>query len=119
MIRRYSVIILAAAALAACSVRAGYCQDNTTGTAPAKPELKWINGSVSQVEFVKSFLLVNTELGYLTFTVDDKTSISIGPDKVDLSDIQPEDSVRIQYYSPEPGQYIAVSVTETKKTSDQ
>jgi|WetSurMetagenome_2_1015567.scaffolds.fasta_scaffold742757_1 hypothetical protein len=119
MKKNLKIITLACAVMFLARAAAVYCQENQT-TAPSikAPELKWLYGTVSQVEFVKSFLLVTTDKGYLTIEITDKTSISIGPQKASLDDIQPEDSVRVQYYCPEPGRYVAVAVSESKKGND-
>ncbi|MGE5308031.1 MAG: hypothetical protein ACM3OC_03005 [Deltaproteobacteria bacterium] len=117
MAKRSWIILLVAVVAGACMWKPGYCQADAANSTSGKPELKWITGTVSQVAFAKSFLLVITEKGYLKFDVkDDETVIRIGGEKADLSEIDPEDSVRIQYYSPKPGQYTAVFVSMSRKS---
>jgi hypothetical protein len=103
------------AAVIAMGIGTGYAQENVTNSTEGKPVLKWISGSVAQVAFVKSFLMVITELGYITFNVTDDTSIMMGSDKTDLTGIDTEDMVRIQYFCPEPGKYTAVSISKSRK----
>lgn len=93
----------------------GYTQENRTDTPSDNPELKWMYGSVSQVAFAKGFIVVFSDEGYSTFSVSDKTVISIGYKKAGLEDIRTEDAVRIQYYCPEPGKCVAVSISESAK----
>jgi len=95
-----------------------YSQENQTNSTVSTPELKWMYGTIAQVSFVKGFVLVTTELGYLTVTVPDNTTIMIGPKKASLDEIKTEDLVRIQYYCPEPGKYTALSISESKKENE-
>ena len=95
-----------------------YSQENQTNSTVSVPELKWMYGTVAQVSFVKGFILVITDLGYLTVTIPDNTTIMLGPKKASLEEIQTEDLVRIQYYCPQPGKYTAVSISESKKENE-
>jgi hypothetical protein len=113
-----NVIILATLTMVLALGAAGYSQENQTDAKTSQPELKWLYGNVAQVAFAKGFIMVFSDKGYMTFEVADNTIISIGPKKVGLESIKTEDSVRVQYYSPEPGRYIAVSISESKKENE-
>jgi len=62
------------------------------------------------VGFAESFIVVYGELGYIRFQITEETQFTRGTKKIDLSDVKTEDSVTVQYYSPEPGKYVAVAV---------
>jgi hypothetical protein len=114
---KFTVLALAAVALAGRTPV--YAQENSTdASATAKPELKWMYGTVSQVSFVGGFLSVITDQGYLRVTVPDNATILLGSRNAGIEEIQTEDLVRIQYYCPEPGKYTAVSVSESKKENE-
>ena len=117
MLQDFKILIFASALILSAG-SAGYAQDDKAPAADNAPAVKMTSGTVAQVGFVESFLMVATPEGYLNFTVTDKTSILIGPEKASLSDIKPEDTVRIQYYSPEPGKYVAVAITESRRSYD-
>ncbi len=111
------IIIFCVLAIASTAITPGYSQENLPDSPSNKPELKWMYGSVSQVSFVKAFLLLFTDMGYLPVAVPDNTTILIGGQKADLDEIKTEDSVRIQYYCPKPGKYVAVTISKTKETN--
>ncbi|MCX5708975.1 MAG: hypothetical protein NTY14_08445 [Candidatus Omnitrophica bacterium] len=92
-----------------------YSQENQTIPQQKTPELKWMYGSVAKVSFTAGYIMVFSDQGYATFKVTDNTAISIGPKKVGLDEIKTEDSVRVQYYCPEAGKCVAVSISESKK----
>ncbi len=96
-----------------------YSQENETITQEKPPELKWMYGSVSKVAFAAGYIVVFSDLGYLTFAVTDDTKIFIGPKKVGLEEIKTEDSVRVQYYCTEPGKCVAVMISESKKQENR
>jgi hypothetical protein len=92
-----------------------YSQENQTIPQQNPPELKWMYGSVAKVAFTSGYIVVFSDLGYMTFKVTDNTAISIGPKIVGLDEIKTEDSVRVQYYCSEAGKCVAVSISESKK----
>jgi hypothetical protein len=96
-----------------------YSQENGTSSQQNSPELKWMYGSVAQVAFAKSFIVVFSDQGYLTLKVTDDTKIFIGSEKVGLEDIKTEDSVRCQYFCTEPGKCVAAMISESKKEENQ
>ncbi|MFH0828049.1 MAG: hypothetical protein V1919_02655 [Candidatus Omnitrophota bacterium] len=119
LMNKYSrVTALIVAAIILTLKTPSYSQENQTNSTVSMPELKWMYGTVSQVSFVKGFILVITDQGYLTVTVPDNTTIMLGPKKASLDEIKTEDMVRIQYYCPEPGKYTAVSISESKKENE-
>jgi hypothetical protein len=113
-----SIFALATLTLILALGATGHSQENQTDSPADTPELKWMYGSVAQVAFAKGFILVFSDQGYSTFTVTDKTVISIGPKKVGLEAIKTEDSVRVQYYCSEPKKCVAVSISESKKENE-
>ncbi|MDD5730985.1 MAG: hypothetical protein PHN57_07670 [Candidatus Omnitrophica bacterium] len=90
-----------------------FCQDNQEQAKEEKPQIKTMSGTVAQVAFVKSFIMVTSELGYLIISVPEGIPISRGKEKIDLDGIDAGDSVIVKYYSPEPGKYIAVSIRDS------
>ena len=114
-----NVITLATAAMILALGKASYSQENQTIPQVKPPELKWMYGSVAQVAFTAGFIVVFSDQGYSAFKVADNTTISIGFKKVGLDEIRTEDSVRVQYYCPEPGKCVAVSINESKKEENQ
>jgi len=96
-----------------------YSQENETMARENTPELKWLYGSVAKVSFTAGYIVVFSDQGYMTFKVTDNTAISIGPKKVGLDEIKTEDSVRVQYYCPESGKCVAISISESKKEENQ
>lgn len=111
------VILLGALAITLPVITPGHAQENLTAPSVNTPELKWMYGTVAQLSFVKSFLLLFNDMGYLTVTVPDNATILINGKKAGLDEIRTEDSVRIQYYCPAPGKYVAVTISETKDTN--
>jgi len=91
-----------------------YCQEDQAAPSNSTPELAWMFGTVSQVSFIKEFISLITDHGYIYVSVPDNATIVFGARKMSLEDIKPEDSVRIQYYCPEPGKYVAVTVSESQ-----
>ncbi|MDD5347286.1 MAG: hypothetical protein PHT59_01585 [Candidatus Omnitrophica bacterium] len=71
-------------------------------------------GTVAQVSFVKGFIVVFSDAGYLTVQVRPDTLITQGFGKISVSDINNGDSVIVRYYSPEPETHIAVSIRVSK-----
>jgi hypothetical protein len=114
-----NIVVMAFAAMIMVLGKPGYPQENQTIPQEKGPELKWIYGSVAKVSFTAGYIVVFSDQGYTNFKVTDKTAISIGPKKVGLDDINTEDSVRVQYYSPEPGKCVAVSISESKKEENE
>lgn len=96
--------LLAIAAVSLC-VSTVFCQEKNVS--------KKINGTVSQVAFAQSFIVVTCELGYLKFKVPDDTVIIGGKNKIDLSDIRPEDSVTVRYDEDADGTKMAVEIRDS------
>ncbi len=91
-----------------------YSQDNQTDSADEKkPKTKWMYGSVSQVAFAQGFIKLFNDQGYQTIEITDKTTITIEGKKAGLDELDTEDAVRVQYYSPEPGKYVAISINKS------
>ena len=89
-------------------------QDNQTDSiVEKKPEMKWLYGTLAQVAFAKGFIKLFNDQGYTTIEVNDKTVITIEGKKTGLDELSTEDSVRVQCYSPEPGRYVAASITKS------
>jgi hypothetical protein len=84
-----------------------YCQELS-----GDRKTQTIDGSVTQVDFVGSTVLVNTLAGQLPFTVSDDTVIKRGTDKIGLEDIDVGDPVTIEFSSPSAGTYIAVAIID-------
>jgi hypothetical protein len=119
MLTRSKIILLTALTVMIHPLaRSAFCQENQTSSQASQPEYKWMYGNVAQVGFAQGFILVFSDKGYINLKVLDNTTISIGPKKVGLESIKTEDSVRVQYYSPEPGKYIAVSISESKPENE-
>ncbi len=72
-----------------------------------------ISGTVSQVGFAFSFIVVICEEGYLTFHVTDETAIIRDRRKASLDEIDPEDAVTVQYRVDEEGRRIALSIRDS------
>jgi len=93
-----------------------YSQDNETISREKTPKLEWMYGSVAKVAFTAGYIVVfSDQQGYTTFKVADNTTITIGPKKAGLDEIKTEDSVRVQYFCPEPKNCVALSISESKK----
>ncbi|HOW43331.1 MAG TPA: hypothetical protein P5110_02430 [Candidatus Omnitrophota bacterium] len=95
-----------------CGSAPCHSQDNATeNQLPAilvEQEIKRMTGTVAKVSFVNSEIMITGELGYITFRVPDNISIMRGSKEIDLEDIEPGETVMVQYENPEPGKYIAV-----------
>lgn len=76
-------------------------------------EIKRLFGTVAKVEFVMSYIVVTCDFGYVTIQVKDDTTISRDKGEIALDEIDPEDSVIVHYYNPEPGKYVAVSIRDS------
>ncbi|MFA5118998.1 MAG: hypothetical protein WC695_09170 [Candidatus Omnitrophota bacterium] len=100
-------IIVLAVVCVLTAVYPAYCQEKEQ---QSQVETKRLSGSVAQVGFAESFIVVYGELGYTRFQITPETQFTRGTKKIDLSDIRTEDSVMVQYYSSEPGKYVAVTV---------
>ncbi len=106
-------VIFMALAFALALANAGYSQQEQNKAEPQKPEIKRMFGTVAQVGFVKGFIMVTSEAGYVIVTVPEDIPISRGTKKIGLEEIDPGDSVIVQYYCPEPGKYVAVSIRDS------
>ncbi len=95
---------------AVCVLTAVYPVYSQEKEQQSQVEIKRLSGSVSQVGFAESFIVVYGELGYIRLQITPETQFTRGTKKIDLSYVKTEDSVLVQYYSPEPGKYVAVSV---------
>lgn len=74
-------------------------------------------GTVTKVDAVGNIIEVKTNEGQqMAFSVPDDVSITEGTEKIGLMDIEQGDSVAIQYYSPSPGEFVAVSITYNKNS---
>ena len=113
MFCRAKSVIFIALPFALALASAGYSQQEQNKAEPEKPAIKKMFGTVAQVEFVQGFIMVTGEAGYVIVKVPDNTSISRGTEKIDLDEIDPGDSVIVQYYSPKPGEYVAVSIRDS------
>lgn len=79
----------------------------------AAPQVKKVNGTVSQVSFVHGFLVVSSEEGYVKFDVPEGTAIARGAKRIDLDEIDPEDSVIVQYTVNEKGERTALDIRDS------
>jgi hypothetical protein len=119
MNKNLKILVLLLAAISLAPDTKSYSQENQNISQQKTPELKWLYGSVAKVSFTAGYIVVFSDQGYTTFKVTDNTAISIGPKKVGLDEIKTEDSVRVQYYCPEAGKCLAISITESKKEENQ
>jgi len=104
-----------------------YGQDNTVSNTqtvapqesqkPQEPPHKIMTGTVNEVRAVFRILRITGEQGLVTVQVPDKTPITKGIKSIGLDDINTGDSVVVTYYSPEPGEYIAVSILDSTMDS--
>ncbi len=116
MKRFFRVVAICAAGIimgAGAIVYSQYNQTETDSTIKKEPEKKWLYGSVSQVAFAKGFIKLFNDQGYTTIEVNDKTIITIEGKKTGLDELSTEDSVRVLCYIPEPGRYVAISITKS------
>ncbi len=112
MKRLFRALVICAAVIIIGTGLPVYSQDNQTDTSVEEPKTKWVYGSVAQVAFAKGFIKLFNDQGYQTIEITDKTTITIEGKKAGLDELHGEDSVRVQYYCPEPGRYIAVSINK-------
>lgn len=76
-------------------------------------DLRTVLGTVVDMDTVGSLMVVNTDAGMMTFKVpEDKTKMIRGTEEIHLDDIDISDSVTVQFYSPSPGEFEAVSITD-------
>jgi hypothetical protein len=104
------IIILAIFAFIPAVVNPGYCKEQPKDE---PKDVKRLFGTVAKVEFVMSYIVVTCDFGYLTISVTGDTVISRDKGEIALDEIDPEDSVIVYYYSPEPGKYVAVSIRDS------
>ncbi len=92
-----------------------YAQDTQTNTTAPQPRQKRLSGTVAQVKFAESMLVVQTdESGYITIDVPDNTPIMRGSRKVKLDDIDTGDSVTLQcFYNATSDQLEALSIRDS------
>ena len=95
-------VLLASALMASLA----YCQKKTE-----THQIMTISGPVMKVDSVGNIIEVKTNGGQMAFSVPDDASITGGTKKIGLMDIKQGDPVTIQYYSPSPGKFVAVSIT--------
>jgi hypothetical protein len=82
-----------------------YCQQN----AETRQTLT-ISGSITRVDVANQMIEMTTDVGQMAFSVPDDAVISNGTESLSLTDIETDHGVTIQYYSPTPGSYVAVSI---------
>lgn len=103
-------MILACLAFIPAVITPGYCK---TQSKEEPHDIKRLFGTVAKVEFVMSYIVVTCDFGYITINVTDDTTISRDKGEIALDEIDPEDSVIVHYYCPEPGKYVAVSIRDS------
>lgn len=91
----------------ACTATFAYCQEKT-----ANRQISTINGTLTNVDFVGSTIVVKTNNEQITFSVPTDAIITRGMEKLGIEDLEETDSVTIQYYSPSTGQYSVVSIVD-------
>jgi hypothetical protein len=109
MFRKKMIIV----ALSALAFTAGfaYCQEKAETR-----DVITVEGTVDRVDAVGNIIVVNANAGQISFSVPDDASITGGTKKIGLMEIQQGDPVTLQYYSPSPGTYVVVSITNNKNS---
>ena len=92
----------------------GFCQGNEEAPAPEKQKKIQVSGTVNYVDSVAGTMTVSGERGVLVITVPDDVKIVRGYEKLHLDEVHAGDSVLVQCTNPEPGTYVAVSMTTSK-----
>ena len=103
---RNKMIIIALLAVA-LMVTFAYGQEKTVNS-----QISTVNGTLTNVDFVGSNIVVKTSNEQMTFSVPKDAIITRGMEKLGIEDLEETDSVTIQYYSLSPGQYSVVSIVD-------
>jgi preprotein translocase subunit YajC len=103
---RNKTIVFALSAIA-CMATAAYCQERVENR-----QILTISGRLAKVDFVGSTIVVKKDNEQITLSVQDDAIITEGTEKLGLEDLEENDPVTIQYYSPYPGQYDVVSIVD-------
>ena len=69
-------------------------------------------GTVTKVDAVGNIIELKINEGQMAFSVPDDASITKGTKKIGLMDIEANNPVTIQYYSPSPGKFVVASITD-------
>ena len=83
-----------------------YCQEKG-----ATRKTITVAGIVAKVDAVGNIIELKIDEGQMAFSVPDDASITKGTKKIGLMDIEANNPVTIQYYSPSPGKFVVVSIT--------
>jgi len=85
-----------------------YCQTGTENRQVAN-----ISGTISEIDFAGSTIVVEKAVNdQMTFSVPDDAVITAGTEVLGFDDLAESDPVVVQYYSPSPGKYVAVSIED-------
>lgn len=103
---RNKIFLLALLAVAFFSISA-YCQENA-----ANRQITAISGTITKVDFVGGFIVVDTGSGQLELSVPDDAVMVGGTEKLGLVDLQESDPVTVQYYNSSSDQHIVVSIVD-------
>jgi preprotein translocase subunit YajC len=90
-----------------CVATLAYCQEIA-----ANRQITTISGTLSEVDFVGSTIVVDTGGEQVELSVPDDVMITAGSEKLGLVDLGETDPVTVEYYSPSSDQHIAVSIVD-------
>ena len=82
-------------------------------------QLSTVSGTLTAVDSVGNIIVVKIDDKLMAFSVPDDAMITAGAEKISVEDLEDTDSVTIQYYSPSPGQYVAVSIMDNNNIMDE
>ena len=114
-----NVLFLSLALLAACVISPySKAADNEDNATQNTQDTQRVTGTVAKVSFVFSTIMISCELGYVTFSVPDNTTIMRGPQEIGLEGIKTEETVTIQYRHPSPSEYVAVFIRASEQSTE-
>lgn len=99
----------------ACMVFSGFCmcQEDFGGS-----KIKTAEGSVADIDTVKSEIVVNVFENDIAFSVNEDTKIMRGTEDISIDDIDINDSLLIRYYDAETPPYIAESIVDNNLANE-
>jgi hypothetical protein len=95
-----------------CTVTCAYCQGKEGSLSTST-----ITGTLTSVDFAGNTIVVNIGDAELKLSVPDGARITGGTEDLGLVGLEDGDPVTVQYYSPSPGRYTAVSIQDNNAYS--
>lgn len=82
------------------------------------PGTQLTEGNVAQVDSVASFLTLNSNNQEIVFAVEPDAKIQRGTEEISLDDIEPSDSVMVEYLPYPDGSLHAIGITDNNIAND-